>query len=361
MSAAPRGRRRRSRLALAALMLLAGLPLAEGAVRLRQWVVHGRSGSYYEFVTDPATGLRVPKPGDAGGRGHQIHVNALGFRGAELEVPKPEGRVRLAFLGGSTTFCAEASADAATWPELVAAGLRARHAGRSFDVVNGGAAAFTTVQSLANLEGRIAPLEPDVVFIYHATNDLSHDSRQQALAAGLPGTGRLGESWLAQHSVAWELLEKNLRAARPAADTGGPTLQLDLVALTQGFRANLTCLVQAAQARARSVVLVTFATRQRREQPPDVRRASSTTSLMWMPYMTVDGVLAGFEALNAVIREVAAAEGCVLVDGEHGIPGDAEHFADSVHFTDEGCRAQAERVLEALDAAPQTQWLGAAP
>ena len=47
MSDAPRGRRRRSRLALVALMLLAGLPLAEGAVRLRQWVVHGRSGSYY--------------------------------------------------------------------------------------------------------------------------------------------------------------------------------------------------------------------------------------------------------------------------------------------------------------------------
>lgn len=349
MSDAPRARRHRSRLLLVLVALAGGVVLAEGAVRLRQWLVHGTTGSYYEFELHAASGLRVPRPGTTSGRGHEIHVNSLGFRGAELEVPKPPGRVRLAFLGGSTTFCAEASGDAATWPELVAAGLRARHPSRSFDVVNGGAAAYTTRESLLNLEHRVAPLEPDVVFIYHATNDLSHDSREQALAAGLPGTGRIGTSWLARHSVAFELLEKNLRAARPAADTGGPTLEPDLPALAAGFRANLVRLVRAARARARTVVLITFATRQRRDQPPALRRANSTTSLLWMPYMTVDGVLDAFAELNAVIREVAAAEGCVLVEGEDAIPGDAQHFADSVHFTDAGCRAQAGRVLAALE------------
>ncbi len=361
MSDAPRGRRRRSRLALVLLMLVAGVLLAEGAVRVRQWVVHGRTGSFYEFVTDPATGLRVPKPGLTGGRGHVIHVNSLGFRGPELESPKPPGRVRVAFLGGSTSFCAEASTDEATWPALVVAGLARAVPGRSFDLVNAGVAAYTTLQSLQNLAGRVAPVEPDVIVVYHATNDLSHDTREQALARGLPGTERLGESWLARHSVAWELLEKNLRAARPAADTGGPTLEPDLAVLAASFRDNLTRLVRAARARARSVVLVTFATRQRREQPPDLRRANSTTSLLWMPYMSVDGVLDGFDALNRVIREVAAAEGCVLVDGEHAIPGDAEHFADSVHFTDSGCRAQAERVLAALLAAPELDWVRAPP
>jgi hypothetical protein len=124
VSPARGGRRRRSRLLLSALILLVGLLLLEGAVRVRQWMLYGRAGSYYEFVTHPETGLRVPKPGVTRGRDHVIEVNSLGFRGPELEIPKPPGRVRLGFLGGSTTFCAEASANESTWPALVCAGLR---------------------------------------------------------------------------------------------------------------------------------------------------------------------------------------------------------------------------------------------
>ena len=82
-----------------------------------------------------------------------------------------------------------------------------------------------------------------------------------------------------------------------------------------------------------------------------------TTSLLWMPYMSLQGVLDGFDAYDRVIREVGAAEGVVLVEGEEQIPGDDEHFADSVHFTDAGCRLQADRVLAALLASPQLAWL----
>jgi len=54
---------------------------------------------------------------------------------------------------------------------------------------------------------------------------------------------------------------------------------------------------------------------------------------------------------------VAREQGCILVEGEDGIPGDPAHFADSVHFTDEGCRLQAQRVLEVLLVSPQMAWL----
>ena len=361
MTDAPRARRRRSRLLLSLLIVVGGLLLLEGAVRVRQYVVHGRASSFYEFELHEASGLRVPKPGVTEGRDRLIEVNSLGFRGPELAVPKPAGRVRVAFLGGSTTFCAEASGNDATWPALVTAGLARAFPAHSFDYVNAGAAAFTTAQLLVNLSVRVAPTQPDIVVIYEATNDLSFDTREEALRQGLPGTGRLGTGWLARHSVAWELIEKNLRAVTPAADTGGPTLRYDAAALAESYRARLTALVREARQRARTVVLVTFSHKQRREQPPDVQRAAATTSLLWMPYMSVPGVLDGFDAYNRVLREVAAAEDVILVEGEDAIPGDDAHFADSVHFTDAGCRLQAERVLAALLASPRLDWLRQAP
>jgi lysophospholipase L1-like esterase len=357
VTAAGPARRRRSRVALLLVLLLGSALLAEGAVRLRQWAVHGRTGSFYEFIDDPVSGLRIPKPDTIETPEHVIHVNSRGFRGPEIEDPKPEGRVRLAFLGASTTFCAEASSDEATWPARLTAGLAAAFPVRDFDAVNGGVGGFTSHESLINLQTRIAPLKPDIVVIYEGTNDLSHDTRLAAAAAGLPGSDTIGTSWLAQHSVAWELIEKNLRAARPAADTGAPTLTLDVSSLERQFRESLLAEVRAAKQVARTVVLVTFAHQQRREQSREVQRVAASTSLLWMPYMALGAVLDGFDAWNRVVRRVALDEGCVLVEGEEGIPGDAAHFADSVHFTDEGCRLQARRVLEVMLVSPQLNGL----
>ena len=61
-----------------------------------------------------------------------------------------------------------------------------------------------------NLRERVATFEPDLVVIYHGINDLSLDSIEAAEARGL-FSGRAEEpSWLARHSLAWYLVEKNL-------------------------------------------------------------------------------------------------------------------------------------------------------
>ena len=60
----------------------------------------------YRF--DNKIGLRLPMPGFTSPR---LTINSLGFRGPELPRKKPPGTYRIAFLGGSTTYCAEVSGD----------------------------------------------------------------------------------------------------------------------------------------------------------------------------------------------------------------------------------------------------------
>jgi lysophospholipase L1-like esterase len=64
--------------------------------------------------------------------------------------------------------------------------------------------------------------------------------------------------------------------------------------------------------------------------------------------MTPDGLLAAFARYNEIIAEVAQEEGVFMIGGESLIPGDNEHFNDSVHFKDAGSRVMARRVSEAL-------------
>jgi len=346
--------RRPRRLALAGLGCLAALLAVEGLVRLRQWKRYGTTDtSYYRFETDPATGLRIPAPGYTVG---PIHIDSLGFRGAEIEQPKPARRIRIAFLGASTTFCAEASALEKTWPHLVVEGLRAAAPGLDFDYVNGGSGGFTAADSLLSLERRVAPLEPDVILYYEATNDLTVDTRRLAAKAGLYDPGESDHSPIGDWWLTYFLLEKNLRQFfRGHAER--EKLRFEPHELSRGFEERLTSLVKAAQECAPVVALATFAVQMRREQSADAQRAAAASALYYMPFLDPGSLMDGYDEYNRVIRAVAKATGAILIEGEGEIPGDAEHFADSVHFRDPGLELQAARVLRGLLAAPSFQEL----
>ncbi len=345
------GRRRPRRWVVSLTAFLISLLLLEGLVRVRQWMKYGTmEASFYSRFEDPSSGLTIPEPGNTIG---PITIDSRGFRSPELEHPKPKGRIRIGFLGGSTSFCAEASAQENIWPYLLVEKLRERDPEADLDFVNGASAGYSTVESLTNLEKRVAPQEPDVLLIYHGTNDLTHDTRVLATAEGLfnpeaKETDTLGKYWLS-----WYLLKKNLLfRARQEGAQDQQRLQYDPETASRYFQERLKRLIREAKRVAPVVVLITFSQRLRAEQSPEVQRESCSSSLYYMPYLDVDGVLAGFEEYNRVMREVARDTGVILVEGENDIPGDSVHFNDSVHFTDEGLALQAQRVFAVLAEAP---------
>jgi lysophospholipase L1-like esterase len=337
---------------LVALLLggfVALIVAAEIGIRMLQTQKYGSAATVEQHYTvDGRIDLRVPIANLRSGR---IETNSLGFRGPEIAIPKPTDVVRIAFLGASTTWCAEVSGNDRVWAHVVAADLRRMFPQANIDYVNGGVPGYVVKSSLKNLEHRVAPLQPDIVVIYHATNDMSAELRRLAAARGAAQTYRFEPpSWLSNHSLLWNLAEKNLRiwfAQRNAAQKVD-RLEVDADALGSGFRDDLGALVRRAQARARVVALATFSTRLRSGQTDEEQLQAAASALYYMPFMTPKGLLDAYARYNAIIRDVARETGALLIDGESDIPGDAEHFTDSVHFTDVGSRAMAARVSTAL-------------
>lgn len=334
---------------LVLLVVFLILALTEGAIRLRQWVKYGHYGQLDTiYAVDQETGLRVPV---ANASTRTISINSLGFRGPPVKQPKPAGTLRLTFLGASTTFCAEVSGNELTWPYLVTQALQDAIPGINFDFVNGAVPGYTAESSLLNLRKRVAPLQPDVIVIYHATNDLSRETRSLASEQGIYEDGKVGEkSWLAEYSLLWYLVEKNLRLNDLQRDAvaNRERLVFSPPALGAQFRKELTWLVTEAREVAGIVALVTFSHQIRPEQTPEQQLIAAKSALYYMPFMTPHGLIEAFTQYNEIIREVARETGAVLIEGETVIPGDSEHFNDSVHFKDAGSRVMAHRVSEVL-------------
>ncbi len=327
--------------------------IAEGAVRARHWTRQGVFwGTDQTYTIDPGSNLRIPIPNGTFG---PVHINSFGFRSPEIPLEKPAGRLRLAFLGGSTTYCAEVSSDQMTWPYLVVAAIKKRFPDLDIDFINGGIPGYTTGTLKPYLERRIARFHPDVIFIYEASNDLTVNSSDLAQEQGVTNK-RDAESvgWLSHHSLLVYLVVKNLAVLRQQYPlSGNGKVVMDQARLDDMYRRDLTALVEASKKVADLVVTIMFAPRLRANQSPEELRAAAITSLYYMSYMTPEAILEGFQHYNNIIRSVAAEEDTLLVGDEDSIPADAAHYKDSAHFTDAGSIVMAKRVTDSLLSSPR--------
>ena len=81
---------------LTLVMVIVMILAAEGLIRLRQYMKYGTASPVNAWAVHEATGLKIPRPGQ---ETRTISINSLGFRGPEIEQPKPEGRLRIGFIG----------------------------------------------------------------------------------------------------------------------------------------------------------------------------------------------------------------------------------------------------------------------
>lgn len=98
--------------------------------------------------------------------------NSLGYRGDEFSVDKPEGVYRIVALGGSTVYSEKVKDNAKTFTAQLENVLRDEYGYQNVQVINAGVPGYNTWESLINLEFRVLDLRPDLVIVYHNTNDV---------------------------------------------------------------------------------------------------------------------------------------------------------------------------------------------
>ncbi|NIR50561.1 SGNH/GDSL hydrolase family protein [candidate division KSB1 bacterium] len=97
--------------------------------------------------------------------------NSLGYRGDEITIPKPQEQYRIVCIGGSTTYTSGVEDYRHAYPELLERELHERGYS-NVNVINAGAPGWSSWESLINFEFRIADIEPDMIIINHAINDI---------------------------------------------------------------------------------------------------------------------------------------------------------------------------------------------
>jgi len=330
------------------VIFVLGFGAAEMVLRLLQVMKYGAVQAAHEgetFYREEGTGLRLPKPGARVGR---ARINSLGFRGPEIPIVRASHKLRLAFLGSSTTYDAE-SPEGQNWPELTAQKVeRALPSGCGVDFANAGVPGFGLEHILKHFEAHVRVLRPDVVLILAA--DITRDIQTGLAAKGVAVSDLIKPSWLGRQSLLWSKVEKNVHVIRlqRAATRPEGKIRFDHDAYAADFERRLTAVVETVKTSEALPVLVTTVGQLRREQSRRMQIEASTTALFYNPSMSIPGLLDARDAYNAAIHRAGQTTGVAIIDDHQDIPGDRQHFADSSHFSPLGSEKMAERVATAL-------------
>jgi len=358
----------RRKILYALVLLCVALLLGEGALRLRAWIKYGDAATGLRdpmVVYDPSIDLTVLRPNyEISGKDIHIKVDSLGFRGPEFTREKPPHTVRIACLGASTTFSAEASSNDEVWTKLLQDKLQTAHPDVHFEVINAGVPGYTSAENLKNLRFRVLPLHPDVVLYYEANNEIVKDTRALAIEKGLisPKSGRRSPlvRALSRVSFAFDLIYKNLAILLRSHNKPRATLDVVPPELTAHFLSALDQMRQECDRRNIQFVLSTFIVKYRHGQDRATQIKNADVAFYYMPWMSIDGMLNAIDVYNQAIVDYGKSQGLFVVDDRDAIPADDADFADCMHLADKGNEAMAERFFRAFHVAGLDDRLAAA-
>ncbi len=291
--------------------------------------------------------------------GRRYAINAMGTRGRLFELRKPEGMLRIVVLGGSAVFDIEAG-EGEDWPHLVERELRSRGHAQA-EVINAGVPGHASFDSLGRLFTRIWMLEPDVVILYNAWNDLKLFGRLSAQAPLLRQVQphdpradpfRYPQGWLDAllvHSQVYVKLRNRYLIWRHQPGLEPRQVRLDpesadaLPSLRQ-YRLTLELFVDACRNIGALPVLTTQASLLLDLGSEEARARVHFEFLGLDPPQAEEAMLAA----HRVVREVAASKGSDLLDIGPRLSR-VELLADGVHTNAAGSRALGLAVADFLE------------
>jgi len=317
-----------------------------------RWTVHRYLGHY------SSPGFR---------KGENRH-NSLGYRSDEIALPKPAGQFRIVCLGGSTTYTTGVKDYRLSYPNLLETELR-RRGYQDVNVVNAGVGAYTSWESLISFELRVLDLEPDMIIIYHAVNDIlsrlvwppeaylgDNSGQVRPIAMSMPSiveystliryfmirTGivkphsTLDRSLIKPPEVSYaaEFLNQKYKNTYPTGIFKQVSAREMLAANgPRYFERNIENIMAIANHRGIKTVIATFA---------------SSPLFTDNPCAASEEFLSAFDEMNAVLKSICEKTGGSLFDFAGSFPEDKSYYTDGIHVSIKGARLKANLFADYL-------------
>ena len=284
-------------------------------------------------------------------RGLTSH-NSLGFRDREFSLQKPDGVYRIVALGGSTTYTVMVEDNEKTFTANLERTLKKQFGYKNIEVINAGVEGFNSWETLINLAFRVLDLNPDLIIIYHGTNDV-HTRLVEPSAYEGDNSGRR-KQWrnpsvpFLDYSCILRILRRKFgyslqvglgsfvnastylgAGTDPVERTAFDPLELLQNNPPNFFRRNLTNIIAIAKAHNIEVLLATWA------------HSPHFNDYAFAPHYQL-----GFQENNEVVKELAAQYGVALFNFAKEMPKDKRYWSDGRHVNEEGAALKAELFAE---------------
>jgi len=261
-----------------------------------------------------------------------FQMNNYGFRDADIIMPKPEGVFRILCVGASTT--EEGPVNDLTYPAILEMLLNKRFGFNRIDVVNCGISGMNSLKHRMKMADYLA-LEPDLIVIYNAVNDICHD---------------LFPLWIKNASP----LQKRLRESRFACRYFGRYLipgEAQLRADIQNSKiSNIAFISRYARERGVDVAICSFAA-------PDPKRLTRAerdyyeyySVLEWTGrYSNFDSYIYSLGMYNEALKRLCDDERLLYIPVWENMRDGAVIFGDICHLRNPGIEKKAGIIAEAL-------------
>lgn len=271
--------------------------------------------------------------------------NSLGMRGPEIIMPKPTGRIRIAVLGGSTTYEEFIKNWRKDFARQLEEDLRRAFPQKDIEVINAGLPGWSSWNDLVNLQFRLIDLDLDIIVVYEGVNDV-HARLVKPAAYKSDDTGNI-KQWEKNSCVTlmcFSIVQKITQSEPPQFDIAADTYPNsypestgynDILGMTRMqaldknppiyFERNLRSIIAVAQENDIHVLLSTWA-----------------WSDQLRDYAATAHYQKGFREHNDVIRKIAALKQISLYDFASEMPKDKKYWADGPHNNSAGVTLKAK-------------------
>ncbi len=280
-------------------------------------------------------------------RGKTYH-NSLGYRNDEFSIKKPEGVFRIVAIGGSSTYTISVKDNEKIFTSQLERILQDKYGYDNVKVINAGVGGYNSWESLINLEFRVLDLDPDLIIIYHGTNDVQTRFVDPKSYSG-DNSGRR-KQWrspnipILEQSALFRILLRNSGITSQVgignfvdSNTSykpNSVIDKDPFGLLKKnppvyFERNLNNMVAVSRANGAEIMFATWA------HSPNFGDYAST------PHYEQ-----GFRENNEVAKEVAQINGIPMFDFASKMPNDRAYWADGRHVNELGAEKKAELFAE---------------